>query len=378
MNDRKQISAKRFFGLDFLRALSISLLLFSHSSWIYNSSGILGKMQDASGFLGVELFIVLSGFLIGGILYKQFLHENYTLKDAGLFVTRRLMRVLPSYYLVILIITIIYLLFGFSVSEVWKYPLMIQNFSSPIPAFFPESWSLPVKEMGYIFVVILLLVVSKTFIKSSKQVLFLTVVIGLIAFTFLLKLYYDIHSANLQLRIWSFTVRSVVIYRIDSVFIGVLFGYFYHNYKEFIMSKRKQFLAVGILLFLVLFLCIVVFKLRLTNASWFWNILCLPLVSTAICLFIPFLLNWKSPPQAIGNGITFICNIAYSIYLLHYSVVLFLLKYFIDTKDFGLWQLNLFAILYVSITVGLSYLFYTYFEKPINQFRAKNLNLNDK
>lgn len=378
MNDRKQISAKRFFGLDFLRALSISLLLFSHSSWIYNSTGILGKMQDASGFLGVELFIVLSGFLIGGILYKQFLHENYTLKDAGLFVTRRLMRVLPSYYFVILIITIIYLLFGFSVSEVWKYPLMIQNFSSPIPAFFPESWSLPVKEMGYIFVVILLLVVSKTFIKTSKQVLFLTVVIGLIAFTFLLKLYYDIHSANLQLRIWSFTVRSVVIYRIDSVLIGVLFGYFYHNYKEFIMSKRKLFLAVGILLFLVLFLCIVVFKLRLTNASWFWNILCLPLVSTAICLFIPFLLNWKSPPQAIGNGITFICNIAYSIYLLHYSVVLFLLKYFIDTKDFRLWQLNLFAILYLSITVGLSYLFYTYFEKPINQFRAKNLKLNDK
>lgn len=378
MNDRKQISAKRFFGLDFLRALSISLLLFSHSSWIYNSSGILGKMQDASGFLGVELFIVLSGFLIGGILYKQFLHENYTLKDAGLFVTRRLMRVLPSYYFVILIITIIYLLFGFSVSEVWKYPLMIQNFSSPIPAFFPESWSLPVKEMGYIFVVILLLFVSKTLIKVSKQVLFLTVVIGLIAFTFLLKLYHDIHSANLQLRIWSFTVRSVVIYRIDSVLIGVLFGYFYHNYKELIMSKRKLFLAVGLLLFLVLFLCIVVFKLRLTNASWFWNILCLPIVSTAICLFIPFLLNWKSPPQAIGNGITFICNIAYSIYLLHYSVVLFLLKYFIDTKDFRLWQLNLFAILYLSITVGLSYLFYTYFEKPINQFRAKNLKLNDK
>ena len=378
MNDRKQISAKRFFGLDFLRALSISLLLFSHSSWIYNSSGILGKMQDASGFLGVELFIVLSGFLIGGMLYKQFLHENYTIKDAGLFITRRLMRVLPSYYLVITIITIIYLSFGFSVSEVWKYPLMIQNFSSPIPAFFPESWSLPVKEMGYIFVVILLLVVSKTFIKTSKQVLFLTVVIGLIAFTFLLKLYYDIHSANLQLRIWSFTVRSVVIYRIDSVLIGVLFGYFYHNYKEFIMSKRKLFLAVGLLLFLVLFLCIVVFKLRLTNASWFWNILCLPLVSSAICLFIPFLLNWKSPPQAIGNGITFICNIAYSIYLLHYSVVLFLLKYFIDTKDFSLWQLNLFAILYLSITVGLSYLFYTYFEKPINQFRAKNLKLNDK
>lgn len=378
MNDRKQILAKRFFGLDFLRALSISLLLFSHSSWIYNSTGILGKLQDASGFLGVELFIVLSGFLIGGILYNQFLHENYSLKDAGLFVSRRLIRVLPSYYLVILIITIIYLLFGFSVSEVWKYPLMIQNFSSPIPAFFPESWSLPVKEMGYIFAVILLVIVSKSFAKASKQVLFLTVVIGLIAFTFLLKLYYDIHSTNLLLKNWSFNVRSVVIYRIDSVLIGVLFGYFYQNYKEFIMSKRKLFFAVGILIFILLFLCIMVFKFRLTNASWFWNILCLPLVSTAICMFVPFLLSWKTPSERIGNSITFICNIAYSVYLVHYSIVLFLMKYFIDTTNFSLWQLNLFAILYVSITVGLSYLFYTYFEKPINQFRAKNLMLNDK
>lgn len=378
MNDRKQINAKRFFGLDFLRALSISLLIFSHSSWIYNSTGILGKLQDASGFLAVELFIVLSGFLIGGILYKQFLHENYSLKDAGLFVSRRLMRVLPSYYLVILILTLIYLFFGFSVSEVWKYPLMIQNFSSPIPAFFPESWSLPVKEMGYIFVVILLVMISKIFGKASKPIMFLFVILGLIAFTFLSKLYYDIHSTNLSMTSWSFDIRSVVIYRIDSVLIGVLFGYFYNNYAAFIMSKRKLFFALGILIFIVLFLCIMVFKLRLTNASWFWNILCLPLLSVAICMSIPFLLSWELPSKRIGNGITFICNIAYSIYLVHYSIVLFLLKYFIDTTYFGLWQLNIFAILYVSITVGLSYLFYNYFEKPINQFRAKNLKLNDK
>jgi peptidoglycan/LPS O-acetylase OafA/YrhL len=255
---------------------------------------------------------------------------------------------------------------------------LIQNFSSPVPAFFPESWSLPVKEMGYIFVVILLLAVSKSFTKASKQVLFLTVVIGLIAFTLLLKLYYDIYSTNLSMTKWSFDIRAVVIYRIDSVLIGVLLGYFYQNYKEIMISKRKLFLAVGILIFILLFLCIMVFKLRLTNASWFWNVLCLPLLSIAICMFVPFLLSWKTPSKIIGNGITFICNIAYSIYLVHYSIVLFLMKYFIDTTDFGLWQLNIFAFMYVSITVVLSYLFYTYFEKPINQFRAKNLKLNDK
>lgn len=378
MNDKKQISAKRFFGLDFLRALSISLLLFSHSSWIYNSTNLFGKLQDASGFLGVELFIVLSGFLIGGILYKQFLHENYGVKDAYLFVSRRLMRVLPSYYLVVFILTIVYLIFGFSVSQVWKYLLLIQNFALPIPAFFPESWSLPVKEMGYILAVFLLVVSVKFFAKASRKVLFLSVIVGLIVLTFAAKIYYNIHSENLDLRQWSFEIRSVVIYRIDSVLIGVLFGYWYQNNKELIMSKRRLLLVIGIMLLVVLFICIVVFKFRLSNAAWFWNILCLPLLSLSICMFIPFLLNWKTPSQSIGNAITFICNISYSVYLLHYSLVLFLLKYFINTSNFSIWQLHFFAILYVSITVGLSYLLYTFFEKPINEYRAKNFKLNDK
>ena len=378
MNDRKQTSAKRFFGLDFLRALSISLLLFSHSSWIYNSHSFLDKLQDASGFLGVELFIVLSGFLIGGILYKQFLHENYSLNDALLFISRRLMRVLPSYYLVVFILTIVFLIFGFSVAQVWKYLLLIQNFATPIPAFFPESWSLPVKEMGYIFVVFLLLFSSKIVVRISKSHLFLTIIVGMIITIFLLKLYYNIHSTNLDLKQWSFEVRSVVIYRIDSVLIGVLFGYFNHNYKEFILAKWKLFLATGILLFLVLALCIVVFKLRLNNAAWFWNICCLPLVSLMICMFIPFLLHWKTPSQTIGKFVTFICNISYSIYLLHYSLVLFLMKYFIDTKNLNVWQLNGFALLYLSVTIGLSVIMYTFFEKPINEYRAKNFKLNGK
>lgn len=378
MNDRKHINTKRFFGLDFLRALSISLLLFSHSSWIYNSTSLLGKLQDASGFLGVELFIVLSGFLIGGILYKQFLHENYGFKDASLFVFRRLMRVLPSYYLVIVIISLVYLQFGFSVVEVWKYFFLIQNFAAPIAGFFPESWSLPVKEMGYILVVIFLLVSSKLCFKYSKKYLFLLIIIVLIMGTILAKLYYNLHSDNLELTQWSFQIRSVVVYRIDSVLIGILFGYLYVNNKEFMFLNRMLFLFSGILIFIFLAFCILVLKFNLTNASWFWNIICLPTVSFAICMFIPILMCWNMSSITIQKSVTFVCNISYSIYLLHYSLVLFLMKYFVDTSKFNLLQLNIFTIVYVLITVGLSYLLYTYFEKPINEFRAKNLKLNDK
>lgn len=378
MNDRKQITTKRFFGLDFLRVLAVSMILFSHSSWIYNSNGLLGKLQDMSGFFGIELFIVLSGFLIGGILYKQFLHENYTLKDAYLFVYRRLIRLLPSYYLVVLINAAIFLSFGFSISGVWKYFLLLQNFVTPVSSFFPESWSLPVKEMGYIFAVFLLLIVSTIFVKTSKKVLFFSVIFGLIVVTVLLKTYYNLHSTNLDLKLWSFNVRSVVIYRLDSVLIGVLFGYFYSNYKEFMLSKRLWFLIMGITIMMVLAVCIIVFKFRLNNAAWFWNVLCLPTVSLAMCMGIPFLLDLKSPSEVIGNVINFICKISYSIYLLHYSIILFLLKYFIDTSHYNIWQLNIFTVFYLLSTISLSYLLYTYFEKPINQYRAKNLKLDDK
>lgn len=378
MNDRKQISAKRFFGLDFLRVLAVSMILFSHTSWIYNSYGLLGKLQDMSGFLGIELFIILSGFLIGGILYKQFLHENYTLKDGSLFIYRRLMRLLPSYYLVILINAAIFTYFKFPLIGIWRYFLLLQNFASPVSAFFPESWSLPVKEMGYIFAVILLLVLSNIFVKTAKRSLFLTVVIGLIALVFALKIYYNIHSTNLDLKLWSFQVRSVVIYRMDSVLIGVLFGYFYQNYKEFMLSKRILFLFCGVLIFAFLIACIVVFRFTLSNAGWFWNILCLPMVSLALCMFIPFLLNLKSPPESIAKVVGFICKISYSVYLLHYSFILFLLKNSIDTSDYTIGQLNIFTLFYLLVTVILSYLMYNYFEKPINEYRRKNLKLDDK
>lgn len=378
MNDRKQINAKRFFGLDLVRVLAVSMILFSHSSWIYNSNGLLGKLQDASGFVGIELFIVLSGFLIGGALYKHFLPNEYTFKDGLLFIYRRLLRLLPSYYLVILINAVIFLSLGFSISGIGKYFLLLQNFASPIPAFFPESWSLPVKELGYIFAVVALLVVSNTFVKTSKRLLFFTVMIGITVAVLGLKIYYDIHSVNTDLRLWSFNVRSVVIYRIDSVLISVLLGYFYQNYKDYMLSRRVTFALIGMFLFLLFGVCIVVFKLRLDNASWFWNVWCLPLFSLATCMLIPMLLNLKSPNQTVGTAIQFICKISYSVYLLHYSIILFLMKYFIDTNGFSLWQLNIFTLCYLFVTMILSYLLYNYFEKPINQYRTKNLKLNGK
>ena len=62
---------KRIFGLDLLRVISIALVLCSHTSWIYPpNSSLFSKMIDMCGFFGVELFFVMSGFLIGSIIFN--------------------------------------------------------------------------------------------------------------------------------------------------------------------------------------------------------------------------------------------------------------------------------------------------------------------
>ncbi|WP_333601280.1 acyltransferase family protein [Flavobacterium sp.] len=370
--------SKRVFGLDFLRTISITMVLFSHSSWIYKSSTFIAKVKDMSGFFGVELFFVMSGFLVGRIIYRQFLHESYTAKDVVLFLKRRLARVLPSYYLVILINAVIYLCFGFSLAKVWQYFFLAQNISQPIPPFFPESWSLPIKELSYILAVLVLLFLATFSKKISKQILFLSTILGLILLSLSFKIYFNLKFDHGDLTSWSRTIRSVVIYRMDSVLFGVLIGYVSLNYQPFLNKYKIAFMGLGMLLLFSIVYAIAIAKLRMDNASWFWNVVCMPITSLGIVLFFPILNSWKTAPKRIEKGVQIICDLSYSIYLIHYSIVLFLMKYFIDTSAFSTMQLNFFTLAYLLITLSLSYVFYTYFEKPINNYRRQKFEIDGK
>jgi len=105
----------RIFGLDVIRALAILLVLCSHSTLLLfpNQKHILLTVIQFFGTVGVDLFFVLSGFLIGTIILKQ-VHKGQTkFKDFCYFWVRRWFRTLPNYFLILLInIALLFVLKG--------------------------------------------------------------------------------------------------------------------------------------------------------------------------------------------------------------------------------------------------------------------------
>jgi peptidoglycan/LPS O-acetylase OafA/YrhL len=138
-------SSKYVFGLDLLRAIAILLVVFSSLFFLMpNAQGLITQLMSISNVIGVEIFFVLSGFLLGRKFFYFVIKEDFNFKLLSKFWIRRWFRVLPIYYLVLLINIVLTLYIGLEIPpDLWKYAFFLQNFSSPINAtFFYESWSL--------------------------------------------------------------------------------------------------------------------------------------------------------------------------------------------------------------------------------------------
>ena len=135
MSQKKQIlnSEYRNFGLDFIRATAILMVLVSHGRTFlpeFEYRDYLGVF----GFLGVELFFVLSGFLLGSILFKEFALRDYGFNTLKQFWIRRWFRTLPLYFIFVLL-NIFLLQHFFGQKEwSWTYFLFLQNFTTPHPS----------------------------------------------------------------------------------------------------------------------------------------------------------------------------------------------------------------------------------------------------
>ncbi len=144
----------RNLGLDLIRALAILLVLVSHFGDIFASfyGARSPHYVSIAGMFGVELFFVLSGFLIGTLLLR-IVRTPPTRRDWLVFMTRRWMRTLPLYFLWMGVLLLIWPPFdGHVLWHVAHYATLTQNLLWPMPRdkWFGVSWSLTTEEWFYL------------------------------------------------------------------------------------------------------------------------------------------------------------------------------------------------------------------------------------
>jgi len=345
---------KRNFGLDLVRAISIWMVLFQHAGL-----NIPGLKALKIGGIGVEIFFVISGFLIGGIIFKEIDKKQNLLPTLRHFWVRRWFRILPLYYLVLLFK---FLIIDDSIGwNILYYFFFLQNNFYGI-SFLDVSWSLVIEEWFYLFSPIYLYIISKLS-KTNIQVvssiiLFILLIIGL-------RTVYVINN-NIPYA----GVNSNFIFRFDSLFIGVLLSYLkYKKMSTFEFLKKGFIFILGSILFLgyIYYFWTISTPVYLVDSLLFPRTLGFFFLPFTIGLMIPYITNiqFDSTKNKLNytffQFITWTSILTYAIYLTHPFIYGAILKNHSFTNTF----------IALFFTYLISWLVYTYFEKPILKYRDK-------
>ena len=158
--DIAQLPNGRLLPLDGVRGLAVLIVIIHNSAWIAGESEhLLLKLTNATiatGWIGVQLFFVLSGFLITGILIDTKSKPRFFRS----FYMRRTLRIFPLYYVVIALTIVIGPLVAWSPvwaesvrhSHQWAYWVYVQNWITTSPGIdaLSHTWSLAVEEQFYL------------------------------------------------------------------------------------------------------------------------------------------------------------------------------------------------------------------------------------
>lgn len=353
------MTESRVFGLDLLRAIAILLVLVAHASFMFLPLTHQLEAWWMLGHLGVELFFVLSGFLIGGILAKQAQSAQFGI---GRFWTRRWLRTLPNYYLFLLVNIAIARWVEGAWPDAAPYALFVQNLAWPQPIFFIESWSLSVEEIFYLIAPLLVLACGGRIVRvvSAPVLVALAIVVAtIVRVVYVLKVDPD----------WDLALRMVSLVRMDAIAYGVLAMLLYQHAGGFVRRHAAGFAiagAVGSAASIVLYLALPK-DLDLFSRTFLFS-----LISASFAAFLPAAANWTSArvPAPIENAVRAIARWSYALYLCQLAVMRVMSATFSGHAQSWVGCL-LQAIVFMLLSIGCAALVYRFFEAPILRLRDR-------
>lgn len=350
-------------GLRFIGALMVFIFhafTINREVWgaFFDSTPMLVLRKLTSiGHYGVNLFFVLSGFLITYLLLKE-LREKGKI-HIGFFLVRRILRLWPLYFVIVLFGFFIFpnLPFGSqTVHEFWRYALFLSNFDEIINGskdsinFLTATWSVSIEEQFYLGWGLIIGLLKWQSIRSFR-VFFLLVILSSVVFRFL-------HAEN----------QSIIYYHSLSVISDMAIGgllatwVFEKSSIRFIRELKKW----QILLFYLTGIGFLFLAPRLLPGKW---IAFERVISGSFFAFVLIeqLLAKRSFFKA--DRIPYFeraGKLTYGFYLFHCIVIFYLCKTFevLNMNQHIGWFILYFIALLVINSI-LSVLSYRYFEKPL-------------
>src|SRR6266849_6711894 len=349
-------------GLDLLRALAIIVVVIYHA-------GIMGFPMpgrvDRWGWIGVDLFFVLSGYLIGGQLLAPLARDRCI--NLGRFFARRALRIMPAYFVVLAVYFLLPPLREYpEMSQpLWKFLLSVQNIALHGGTAFSHAWSLAVEDQFYLCLPLILLFVSRW--RPAALIIPCAIVFGGILLRTILA-YQNLAEVGVSFRGFQAWIYYPTWTRLDPLVFGVALAAiekFRPQWWQRLVNCAPWLWLPG--------LAAVAFGLYLGEgdylsvaaAIWQFPLIALGMAALLICALSP-----RLPFRRVAiPGAAFIASIAYSAYLIQKLVIHFV-EQFCSSRNITL--TSVWALLGVELCVyAAAIVLFLAVERPFLQLRRR-------
>ena len=366
-SNENRVDDKRVYGLDIFRSWAILFVLIGHTlehSKVAPQVAVFGKL----GILGVELFFVLSGFLIGGIIMRLIDQGRlHSLADVSTFWKRRWLRTLPLYFVALLA----FLRFDYhgrhSLLDYPAYFVFMQSFATKIPEFFELSWSLAIEEHFYLWFPLVLLLWHRVVRKMGMAIVLTALTFIAVSYLFRLS-----HPLFTDWNEFNRTIRVPVLSRLDAIMFGVLMATIKHSHAPWFAWLRRATPVPAALLLLLIGWWFVdsphMMDSRLIQINLFS-------VQAVLCAL---LLPWFDGIKRTASEESFYVvtsKLSYSLYLVHILVIIAVNTLLNRLGVFEQAYSNPFIIypVYAGLYYAVAWVTYNRIEKPFLSLREKPL-----
>src|SRR3954470_10959329 len=361
--DPRFVHRERQPGLDLLRALAIIVVVIYHAALF--GFKLPGRV-DRFGWIGVDLFFVLSGYLIGGQLLAALACDRRI--NLGRFFTRRALRIMPAYFVVLAIYFLLpaWREYPEMSQPLWKFLLSVQNIALHGGTAFSHAWSLAVEDQFYLALPFLLL-----FLYRRPRAAIITpclIVIGGLVLRAFLAAQNPSVDGGVSFRGFQAWIYYPSWTRLDPLVFGVVLAAIEKSRPQW--WDRLTNLAPWIWLPA---LAVIAFALWLgenevltvTACVWRFPLIALGMAALLVCAVSP-----RLPLHRIAiPGAAFIASIAYSAYLVQKLVIHFVAQ-MCGRYGIALDSLPALVVVEVGVYLAATILFFAV-ERPFLKLRRR-------